>query len=193
MTRLYRATPEQRFWQYVDKSAGPDACWPWTASRNRKGYGQLWTPDAGMVPAHRFSLQLKLSRPVGAEMFACHMCDNPPCVNPAHLYEGTCLDNARDMVDRGRHARAGADACMAGHPWTEESTRWREKDGRTYRSCRICAVLQPNRQPTERKPLSATCRRGHLRTEENTRIRVDKRGYVERHCRTCAAERRAAD
>jgi hypothetical protein len=40
-------------------------------------------------------------------MFACHHCDNPPCVNPEHLYEGTPADNTRDMMTRGRQVLAG--------------------------------------------------------------------------------------
>lgn len=35
----------------------------------------------------------------------CHTCDNPPCVNPAHLYVGTRSRNLQDMADRGRHPK----------------------------------------------------------------------------------------
>ena len=52
--------------------------------------------------AHRFSLMLKLGREIRPGYWACHTCDNPACVNPSHLYEGTPQDNARDCDNRRR-------------------------------------------------------------------------------------------
>lgn len=140
MSRKYvRGTNEERFWAYVDKSAGPDACWPWTGSKARYGYGTFNIRDRDRVGirAHRFALELALGRRVGDGMYACHTCDNPPCCNPAHLFEGTPSQNNYDMVSkrRGQFAKT----CGRGHPWTSETTRLTtsRRDG-TTRVCRTC-------------------------------------------------------
>ena len=56
----------------------------------------------GQIPAHRFSYQMNIG-PIPEAMFICHDCDNPGCVNPAHLYCGTRSENQRDCNARGRH------------------------------------------------------------------------------------------
>jgi hypothetical protein len=82
--------------------------------RDQDGYGQryvLGSAAGGRNPKylrhHRVALEEKLGRPIRPGMFACHHCDNPPCVNPEHLYEGTPADNTRDMMTRGRQVLAG--------------------------------------------------------------------------------------
>jgi hypothetical protein len=54
------------------------------------------------MTAARLALSRHLGRPIQPGMFVCHTCDNPPCVNPDHLYEGTHTDKLRDMQKRGR-------------------------------------------------------------------------------------------
>lgn len=88
----------------VDRSGGPDACWPWTGSggRARGGgvYGHLKLRDV-VVTTHRLAWELA-NGPIPPGMFVCHRCDNPPCCNPAHLFLGTATDNARDRDAKGR-------------------------------------------------------------------------------------------
>jgi hypothetical protein len=90
------------FWAFV-KRGDPDECWPWIGSRNTKGYGGF-RRQRRLFMANRLSLELKLGRPLREGMCACHACDNPPCCNPDHLFEGTQADNLRDCRRKGRHA-----------------------------------------------------------------------------------------
>lgn len=96
-------TLEERFWSKVDKSAGPEGCWPWKAGKFKDGYG-LFNLAGKKVKAHRMAFELgKGPIPVGMDVL--HDCDNHPCCNPDHLRAGTQLDNARDAVTRGRMAK----------------------------------------------------------------------------------------
>lgn len=90
-----------RFWSHVDKT---DPCWTWIGERNRHGYGRFdfWTGGRrNRVLAHRLALQLTGEQLNDGDVVM-HTCDNPPCVNPAHLLVGTQGDNVRDARDKGR-------------------------------------------------------------------------------------------
>jgi hypothetical protein len=103
---LVKGPPEIRFWAKV-KVGEAHECWPWTASvfKDRNGYGKFQAGQGigktNVVYAHRSSYELA-SGPIPVGMDVLHSCDNPPCVNPAHLHLGTAADNAREMVERGR-------------------------------------------------------------------------------------------
>lgn len=92
---------EVEFWSRVERHAD-DECWPWLGANAGPGtYGRLRV-SGRVIGAHVISLVISTgSRPEGA--FALHSCDNPPCVNPAHLRWGTPRDNITDAVLRGRH------------------------------------------------------------------------------------------
>lgn len=89
-----------RFWERVQKSSG---CWLWSGFRDRAGYGRFKGPG-NIQHAHRTSWVFERG-PIPKGLFVCHHCDNPPCVNPEHLFLGTSADNTRDRDRKGRQAR----------------------------------------------------------------------------------------
>lgn len=97
------------FWSRVDKSGD---CWVWRGRCLQSGYGQLIVKKKVLL-AHRVAFELTHGHiPPGLEI--CHRCDNPPCVNPAHLFCGSHADNMRDMKTKGRQSR-GARPYRDGH------------------------------------------------------------------------------
>lgn len=91
-----------RFWEKVDRQ-GINECWEWQAYRNADGYGHLGkvSDDLGTQLAHRISWCIHLGEiPLG--WMVLHRCDNPPCVNPIHLFLGNGKLNMLDCVSKGR-------------------------------------------------------------------------------------------
>jgi hypothetical protein len=91
---------KERFWSKVDKSGGGNTCWAWLAATTRGGYGNF-SIDGKPRRAHRVVWEIVNGKiPDGLDCL--HTCDNPPCVNPAHLFLGTKNDNMADMRAKGR-------------------------------------------------------------------------------------------
>jgi DNA-binding XRE family transcriptional regulator len=94
---------EERFWANVNRR-GESECWEWRGYRNPSGYGRMNVGGrAGRLEmTHRLSWEIH-NGPIPGDLRVLHHCDNPPCVNPAHLWLGTQLDNIRDRTEKGHH------------------------------------------------------------------------------------------
>jgi len=78
-------------------------CWEWVRGKSSSGYGQIWD-GLKQRGSHTVSYELHIGK-IPSGLFVCHQCDNKICVNPEHLFLGTCKENAEDMVRKGKQAR----------------------------------------------------------------------------------------
>ena len=128
------------FWEKVDKHA-EGGCWVWTGTRQVFGYGI----SLRYRLAHRVSWEIA-NGPIPDGLWVLHRCDNPPCVNPAHLFLGTQTENMRDMTAKGRHPHSRRTTCKNGHPFD----RLHMHRGRLTRVCSVCAKASQQRRATRR-------------------------------------------
>jgi hypothetical protein len=122
-----------------------NGCWQWQHSLNNKGYGQFGVPGAKLVLAHRHAWELT-NGPIPEGMKVLHNCpggDNPACINPAHLWLGSMLDNMQDAVAKQRMCRGQKHPL---HKLTEENVRsiraFREA-GETFRGLAATFGVSP--------------------------------------------------
>ena len=106
--------------KYLD-SGEPDydQCWEWNGYCDKNGYG-IFAINSKSYRSHRFSYMAEHLDEDISNLCVCHRCDNPPCVNPNHLWSGTIADNTLDMVSKNRHTQ-GSDMYTA--KLTEETVR----------------------------------------------------------------------
>jgi hypothetical protein len=78
-------------------------CWEWKLRRDKDGYASI-NLGGNRERCSRISYQIYKGQ-IPNKMLVCHTCDNPPCVNPDHLFIGTHKDNMDDMVSKGKNKK----------------------------------------------------------------------------------------
>jgi hypothetical protein len=112
----------------------PSGCWEWQRHTNALGYaeggfgGRTWIITRLMYCATQGAFN--------PQMDICHTCDNPPCVNPLHLWLGTRKQNSRDCVEKGRHYKAVRTHCPRGHSYAEHGRAHSKNPN--WRTCSVC-------------------------------------------------------
>lgn len=165
-------TPLERLDARVDRSGGPDACWPWMGARNEHGYGVLRV-DGRNERTHRLALRREEPDP-GPDIKVLHSCDNPPCCNPSHLRYGSQGDNIMDAIERGRRVYperrprpksdpkprrgkfSGIAHCVHGHPFDASNTIAKRNPAvrsGIERVCRTCRTRRDQEAAAVRKAI----------------------------------------
>jgi hypothetical protein len=105
---------KKNLFRHVNKDS-ENGCWNCTGYLNR-GYGVTRYEGKDIIPAHRLSwILFKGEIPKG--LWVLHKCDNKRCVNPEHLFLGTCKDNVKDMIKKHGNPK-----------WGRKLIQWTEND-----------------------------------------------------------------
>jgi hypothetical protein len=151
----------ERFWKKVTYEPN-SGCWLWDASANPKGYGQF-VLEGVPLKAHRFAYEMLVGEIPRGEIIL-HECDNPSCVNPAHLRSGTYKENTSDIINKGRAS------CRRGHKMTPENT---QIDKHGIRRCRTCLKERVRKNVEENRDRHRAYWRNHVRKKREMRLADD--------------------
>lgn len=159
-------SPTERFWLYVEKPRNPKHCWKWIGTKDSKGYSVI-TIKGKVVKGHRFSFFIHNGYWPNS---ACHRCDNPPCCNPKHLFNGNHADNMLDAARKGRFPKGK-------NHWTRKNpelmgdfksqSAWMKNRWRNHRNEMLAEGLKHRRFGTDNN-------KAKLTTEKVIQIRLER-------------------
>lgn len=131
----------QRFHAKIGRP-GDSSCRLWTGELNGKGYGRfpIYRGGRRRLLAHRLVLTLELGRPV--QSLVLHSCDNPPCCEPGHLYEGCQAQNIQDAQTRARLNLVGLRSERERQS-AEARTRAEVVHATGMKRCSMCRQIKP--------------------------------------------------
>lgn len=150
-----------RFWRFAPRGE-PTECWPWAGGIKRGGYGTFSISVDGRpftLGAHRVAYELSVGA-VPEGMHVCHHCDNPACVNPAHLFLGTHTDNMRDMIAKGRARRRTGpfpQSALANRARGEDSVASKLTEAAVLRIKALLLIGVSQTEIAEKHGVSKTC------------------------------------
>jgi hypothetical protein len=115
-----------------------NGCHIWISTKNNKRYGVVQNNGKSVIASRASYAIYKGEIPHGMQV--CHRCDNPPCVNPAHLFLGTGSDNMKDAVAKGRQANVAKTHCPQGHEYAGVGRLDAKSNSRACQICNLNAV-----------------------------------------------------
>ncbi len=133
----------KKFWKKVRKGKANE-CWTWIRkNKNNTDYGRIGI-DGKQVGAHRLSYLIHHGE-ISDDLFVCHTCDNPSCVNPKHLFLGDTADNAHDAMRKGRLDNQKKKVCVRGHKYSGENLSLYGPN-KNWKWCKACARIRQRKK-----------------------------------------------
>ena len=108
--------------QFFMPKKDTNGCRCWAGWRGVQGHARLSFKGKHYLVG-RIVLEKKLGRKLRPGLQALHKCNNPPCIEAAHLYEGTHKDNMRDRKTDGGYRTAAKGTTHGSVVLTERQVR----------------------------------------------------------------------